>query len=438
MTAGLKHIRFRADVCGWTKIGIVVALGDKNVRLADDVDTEAQRVSRTTVRSVPVLVHRFALWILVFGFLLRIAVSFWNGFYGPSFGASEDADNFHLFAVDAANGTLDERDYSTGWIYGSLLGIVYRTFGASLFLAGLLSAVAWLIAAIALAKLCRLLGFNQRATVFVLIIYALLPSSILVTGVPLREVYQMLFVNLVLLAGIHLLRRVRLRYLLLFLASAYAAAWLHAALAAFGVLAAVIFFAAKMSRRGLKIGVLLATGGLFVIAFLGASTVIGLDAAFSLSDSVTIFRGRAPDDARTNYPSTLEFGSDWALAVELPLILFRYLFEPMPWRIMSVLDVYLFVENICRLALIVSATRFIMRVSRFRVELLALTACYFASEGIWAIGTVNWGTASRHHLPMLGCLLLIGFARSGQNGSGQRKPRVAQNVAPKDQVVSTN
>lgn len=390
------------------------------------------------VGSVRVFAHRSALWILVFGFLLRIAVSFWNGFYGPSFGASEDADNFHLFAVDAANGVLDERDYGTGWIYGTLLGVVYRTAGASLFLGGLLSAVAWLIAATALAKLCRLLAFNHRATMYVLIIYALLPSSILVTGVPLREAYQMLFVNLILLAGIHLLHRIRVRHLLLFLASAYAAAWLHAALAAFGAISAVIFLTAKLSRGGLKIGALLVAGGLFVIAFLGAATVIGWDAAFSLSDSVTYFRGRTPDDARTNYPSTLVFNSDWALAAELPLILFRYLFEPMPWRTTSVADVFLFLENICRLALIVSATRFIMRASRFRVELLALTACYFASEAIWAIGTVNWGTASRHHLPMWGCLLLIGFARSALTGTGQRDASVPKNIAPKGRVVSTN
>jgi len=31
-------------------------------------------------------------------------------------------------------------------------------------------------------------------------------------------------------------------------------------------------------------------------------------------------------------------------------------------------------------------------------------------EGIWSLGTVNWGTSIRHHLPALGLLLVVGFS----------------------------
>lgn len=33
-------------------------------------------------------------------------------------------------------------------------------------------------------------------------------------------------------------------------------------------------------------------------------------------------------------------------------------------------------------------------------------------EMIWSIGTINWGTAIRHHLPVWGLLLLAAYAAS--------------------------
>jgi hypothetical protein len=215
-----------------------------------------------------------------------------------------------------------------------------------------------------------------------------------------------------LLAGLHFIHRFRLRYVLLFGLSAYAAAWLHAALAAFGLLAAIIFVAAKMIHQRMRFGALLVVAGTVTFAFLGAAAVVGYDLSFSLSELVTLFRAGTPDDARTNYPAPMVFNSDWDLIFDLPLIMAQYLFEPMPWRIGGYADIYLFIENVGRLALIISALRHTALNRRFRADLVALMGCYFACEAVWAIGTVNWGTASRHHLPMLGCLLVIGLVRS--------------------------
>ena len=35
-------------------------------------------------------------------------------------------------------------------------------------------------------------------------------------------------------------------------------------------------------------------------------------------------------------------------------------------------------------------------------------------EFVWALGTTNWGTASRHHVPIFGVLLIIGIAFTNQ------------------------
>ena len=42
--------------------------------------------------------------------------------------------------------------------------------------------------------------------------------------------------------------------------------------------------------------------------------------------------------------------------------------------------------------------------------LLFILIAYFALETIWSLGTVNWGTASRHHIPATGILLAAAFA----------------------------
>ena len=352
--------------------------------------------------------------IFLAGLLLRIAVSVWNAYFGPSFGGEGDALSFHEFAVAAAAGHVDERDFTTGWIYPSLLALIYQITTPSLFIGGVLSAVAWWLSALVLLKLCRVVAVSDRALPAIALIYALLPSSFLVTAITLREAYQMLFVNLMMLFGLQLVHRLRAFPLFFFALSAYAAAWMHAALAAFGLAAAIILFAAKMLHRGMRIAAPLIAIGALAIALLGAAAVIGYDPSSSISDLVSAFREGTPDDARTNYPSTLAFGSMYELIAAFPAILTQYLFEPMPWRIGGWADVYLFMENIGRFVLIIAALKNVASTRPIRADLLALTACYFACEAIWAIGTVNWGTASRHHLPTLGCLLVIGFARYGR------------------------
>ena len=34
---------------------------------------------------------------------------------------------------------------------------------------------------------------------------------------------------------------------------------------------------------------------------------------------------------------------------------------------------------------------------------------YLALESIWSLGTINWGSSIRHHLPSYGILLIMSF-----------------------------
>ena len=39
---------------------------------------------------------------------------------------------------------------------------------------------------------------------------------------------------------------------------------------------------------------------------------------------------------------------------------------------------------------------------------------FLLNEFIWSLGTINWGTAVRHHVPVFFCLLTVAFSFPGE------------------------
>ena len=120
------------------------------------------------------------------GLFLRVVVAAWNAFFGPSYGAEADALAFHLRAVEYAKDLVLD-DFILGRIYSYVLGIVYNITTDSLFLGSLLSCAAWLLSALLLIKSMQMLGIDKSNQAKAVLIYALLPSSVMYTGVTLKE-----------------------------------------------------------------------------------------------------------------------------------------------------------------------------------------------------------------------------------------------------------
>jgi hypothetical protein len=346
--------------------------------------------------------------IILTGFLLRIIVAVWNGFWGPSFGADLDALAFHDYATQTARGESGDRDFLVGWIYAFILGKVYSFLGASLFLGSLLSCIAWGFSSLILLKIIKLLKIPKPNAMLILVLYALLPGSILLTAVTLREAYQMLFVNTILLCGLHLMDRFSLRYWVLFLLSAFGAGMLHSAIAAYAALSVVSIYLASFFFAG--------RSKKWLLVMLSAAVLIGLlvnsigpNLGNGLALAVSTFREGTLMDARADYSSEVNIAGLSDLVILFPYLIFQYLFEPLPWKMSSVMDVYVLSENMLRFYLIVKAIAIIRSNHPTRLAFTFLFINYFLLEAIWALGTNNWGTALRHHLPMLGCLLLIGL-----------------------------
>ena len=63
--------------------------------------------------------------IIIIALVLRIIYAFLNTFYGPFLAADADAIKFHEVAL-AVSKDINNFDYRTGWIYASVLGLIYK------------------------------------------------------------------------------------------------------------------------------------------------------------------------------------------------------------------------------------------------------------------------------------------------------------------------
>ena len=110
------------------------------------------------------------------------------------------------------------------------------------------------------------------------------------------------------------------------------------------------------------------------------------------------------------YRHEVEIKSDTDLIFFIPNALFQYWFEPMPWRINRVMDYGLFFENLLRAFLIWRALTGIRKTSGTKRNLMFFVfISYLSLEIIFSVGTMNWGTAVRHHIPAFGLLVLSAF-----------------------------
>ena len=353
---------------------------------------------------------------ILIGFFLRLIIAVWNGFFGPSIGADGDALLFHDIAVEVSRLGVFDTKFNIGWIYSYFLGIIYFiTTLNSIFLGSILSCLAWLASALILNQSIKLIGVQQKYRNRALILYALIPSSILFTSVTLREVYQLLFVNLLFFSSLKILLESNQKFWFLILLSSFCMGALHFGLVLYGILGAFItlYFT---SIKGGKIFsmelILFYIPILRIFLYLGINLfdqIVPFDFEDGLAAAVQTYQS-GHNETRAMYSYKPEIEGLLGLIIFIPISLFQYLLEPMPWKIATGLDLALFLENIFRLILIIFALKNFFTVkSDLKTILVYSILMFFALEILWALGTVNWGSEVRHHIPAMGILMIIGI-----------------------------
>jgi hypothetical protein len=85
------------------------------------------------------------------------------------------------------------------------------------------------------------------------------------------------------------------------------------------------------------------------------------------------------------------------------------MFAPFPWQVGNIKDVCALLESMLRFALLFFAVSSWRRSSgEARSYYNFLFIIFLGMELMWALGTINWGTAIRHHVPGYSVLVLLG------------------------------
>lgn len=349
--------------------------------------------------------------------LAHAAVCFVDGFIAITIGAESDAYGFHQDAArfawtHAIDPDLVKPAYNT---YTHFIGHVYRAFGTSLFLGNAVSVLAVALACLLFIKILRLTGVTRAAGVLVL--FGLLPSGVMFLSVTLREPFQVLFVLLALYATLSM-RTGGVRWFLVLIPACVGMALSHQGLGLYAgfLLASVLTWTAGRALGHGSwfrfVGTLVVAAGVLVASTQmpegkGALEAFQNGQSFEYADNYR--RVGQTIEGRTTYGLRLDTSSALGLARTVPLVFLEYMFAPLPWEVSSPLDVEALFESLLRLTLIVAS---ILRWRRARgterSQLGLLLWLYFGMELLWSLGTINWGTAIRHHLPGYAILVIAG------------------------------
>jgi len=127
-------------------------------------------------------------------------------------------------------------------------------------------------------------------------------------------------------------------------------------------------------------------------------------------DGADNFRQNASTiDGRTTYGIMLDTSSVLGLVKTIPVVIVYYMFAPFPWQVENVVDIHALLESMLRFVLLLFAVFSWRRSSgEVRSYYSFLFIVVLGLELMWALGSINWGTAIRHHVPGYSVIVLLG------------------------------
>ncbi len=354
-----------------------------------------------------------AAWL---GIGARQVFTYYNTFIGPNFLTQNDAQFFYLAAT-----RVTEHSYNK-MLYTKALRVLFQIFGPSQFLGSETSILAYSGAILAIGCILGLFQASRKIGTYTILLAGILPGSIIFTAVTLRESWQMLFFSW----GLYFISKITLKqnFASSYLGSLicfFLLAPLHNGLVPFFFFAALlplIYF--QLSRQALvfiAVAFIIPTSMLFDIEEVN---IVGDSSSFDALQSgnavayIQKYQGNA-SEGRTAYEVPFLKNKGLSSILALPLTFIYYNIEPLPNHIQNPLDLYAAAENVLRLWLYWGIFQWWrsepdeQKRHRYMLPIIYIIAL----ESLWALGTSNWGTALRHHVPALPALLAFGFlARS--------------------------
>jgi 4-amino-4-deoxy-L-arabinose transferase-like glycosyltransferase len=326
-------------------------------------------------------------------------------------GQGYDDKRFYLQAVEIARGN-QKLDFSIGFIYTSIIGLIFRYTAESYFLGSLMSILAWFLSAIVFKKNLELFKINLATLSLALFFYTLCPSSIIFSSLMLRESYQLLFINLLFFSFLKIVIEKDLKYLLLLTICLLSLSYLHKTFIIFSLIFTFILFLIilkKKIKKLLRLNYFTTLFGAFILSLI-------LINHYNFHIDTLLYKSIS-NHVNNLTISRTSYQNDDLIILNIQdffLYLFKsfynYYFQPTISHIENYFDFLLFFENFFRIIFLLMSLINIIKIKIKNYKyLITIFIFYCLIEIIWALGTNNYGTAVRHHMPQMGLLLLTAF-----------------------------
>jgi hypothetical protein len=346
--------------------------------------------------------------------------------------ARGDTHAFHKYAV--LSHLEPQWSFNIGSVlFQNALAYVYSWVGPSFFFASVLSIYAYAFSVLILAKFMEMLEI-EHSRGLVILLFGALPTAVLYGTVPMREPYQVLFFMLACYGMVRFRITNQPLHLMAAMLSALLMGLLHKGLILYAPFLIMIMLFVRVDRgpqrlrssrtrlyfhRGAAIA--LAIGfvagmssavheleGVHGTEVLTAATVDGL-INYTADARSGDGAGDGGSTGRTSYGIQLDTTSWFTFLHSLSLIFLFYMFTPFPWQVSNFLDIYAFGEVILRVITLVAIFRMWRRGGPVHPQLVTLLMIVYLSMAfLWAAGTTNYGTATRHHMVHQWILLMLG------------------------------
>lgn len=335
-------------------------------------------------------------------------------------GAEHDAATFHTYARHIVNkGDWPALTIGSDF-YESFLSLFYRMGGNSLLLGQSLSVLAFALACLVFARVIDLTGVN-RYRPWLLLLFGLLPSAVILGSVTLREPFELLLFMLGAYGGLRAFCRPVWWSAPLCIAALLAMGFFHQLLLIYGAIAAFAMCAALSLRGGMGWTRRLAVvAGVAVVVAAGISVMKSVDTPMG-DDYLRMVRSgvieavveyRKDVDAkgpRTAFNVEIDDSSHTKFAQGVVLTYAYYIGAPFPWQVAGLLDAYAALEAMLRVMLLAAALAALWQARRNRFwPVLILMGLFFSMTFMWALGTTNYGQAIRHHLLSNWIIIIVG------------------------------
>ena len=361
--------------------------------------------------------------IIFLGLFFRLTLLVFSAEIFSLPGGDADAVGFHLEALQFSNYYSQKElsstltyDYKTGWYYSVFLGFLYSLFGTtSHFFSSIISCFFWFLSAIIFRKIALKLKIKKNNINIAILLYAFaFPTAVVYSIFTLREVYLLFFLNLFALQMVNIYQTKEIKKIFLYVVYIIIVSFflflLHKStpyfLGIFLVIAFLYFIIKKLNIDYFFI-ILLVIPLIFFLEYNQFFEFV-LNA---LKDQHIGHVERM--DPRATY---LVLGNIKDTDYDIINLIFyalnnlyNYLFQPTFYYASNAKDIVLIYENCLRLFLLsLILSKFFLKFEKnslFTILMLII----FIMEAIYAQATVNWGTASRHHVPTVGILILLYF-----------------------------